>query len=356
VHSAMPLRTAALKCPQAIFVDGHPERYREHSKKVQAVLRQFTPIVEMASVDEGYLDMTGTERLHGAPLAAAHRLHEAVKAATGLNCSIGASRTRLVSKIASDQAKPNGVLWILPGHESDFLAPLPVGKIPGVGKVTQRSLHEIGIRRIGDLTRAGETLLRNRFGKWGEALAGKALGLDAGGCDAEVGAHEDAKSISHEHTFGEDTADVVKLESTLARLSEMVAERLRRQGAHARTVQLKLRFSDFTTLTRAKTLKPATSLDGVISETARQLFRANWRPGQTVRLLGVGLSGFEQAEGQLNLFTAQPNERWRKAWDAVDGLREKFGADSVSLARGLKGKFRERTHEALPDVDAPDPE
>src|SRR5712672_1461515 len=137
VHSAMPLRTAAKLCPQALFVNGHPERYREYSKKAYEVLCRFSPKVEMASIDEAYLDLTGTERLHGPPLRAAHRLHAAVHKATDLNCSIGVARSRLVAKVASDQAKPNGVLWILPGQEADFLGPLDVRRIPGVGKVTE---------------------------------------------------------------------------------------------------------------------------------------------------------------------------------------------------------------------------
>src|SRR5215472_8726951 len=181
VHSAMPLRTAYRLCPQAIFVDGHRDRYIEYSRKVYEVLQQFSPRVEMASIDEAYLNLAGTERLHGPPLAAAHKLHDAVKRATNLNCSIGAAQSRLVAKVASDQAKPNGILWILPGEEASFLAPLDVRKIPGVGKVTERNLNARGIRKVADLTTLDATFLEQQFGKWGLALAGKALGLDAGG-------------------------------------------------------------------------------------------------------------------------------------------------------------------------------
>src|SRR5664280_1872832 len=198
----MPLRTAYQMCPQAIFVDGHPERYREYSQKIHEVLQAFSPLVEMASIDEAYLDMTGTERLYGPPLKAAHLLHERVKAATRLNCSIGIAASRQVAKICSDQAKPNGVLWIIPGREAAFLAPLDVRKVPGVGKVTEKNLHTLGIRKVGDLARLDEAFLGRRFGKWGLALAGKSHGLDAGGWfDTEIGAGEGPKSISHEHTF-----------------------------------------------------------------------------------------------------------------------------------------------------------
>src|ERR1700727_4086426 len=172
VHSAMPLRTAYKLCPQAIFVEGHPTRYREYSGKVYEVLQGFSPLVEMASVDEAYLDITGSERLYGPPLKAAHLLHDRMKAATNLNCSIGIAASRLVAKIASDQAKPNGILHVLPGVEARFLAPLEVRKVPGVGKVTEKNLHEVGIHRIGDLAALDEAILESRFGKWGLALAG----------------------------------------------------------------------------------------------------------------------------------------------------------------------------------------
>jgi DNA polymerase-4 len=346
VHSAMPLRTAYKLCPQATFVDGHPERYRECSHKVFEVLGRFSPLVEMASIDEAYLDMTGTERLHGPALRAAHLLHEAVKSATQLNCSIGIATSRLVAKVTSDQAKPNGIMWIIPGSEAAFLAPLDVRKIPGVGKVTEQNLHSLGIRKVGDLAKLDESYLESRFGKWGLALAGKARGLDAGGWfDTAVGEDTAAKSISHEHTFGEDTADEEQLESTLARLSEMVGRRLREQGVHARTVQLKLRYHDFTTITRAHSVSRPTQLDTELFEEIRALFRRNWKRGVAVRLLGVHASGFDNEEGQLDLLTDDAHERWRQALSAADRLRDKYGESAVSLASGMKGAFRERVHE-----------
>jgi len=196
VHSAMPLRTAYKMCPQAIFVDGHPERYRECSQQVYEVLRSFSPLVEMASIDEAYLDMTGTERLHGPPLEAAHKLHARMKEKTRLNCSIGIAASRLVAKISSDQAKPNGVLWVIAGQEAAFLAPLDVRKVPGVGKVTEKNLHVLGIRKVSDLAKLDDGFLEQRFGKWGMALAGKSLGLDAGGWfDSEIGAEEGPKHL-----------------------------------------------------------------------------------------------------------------------------------------------------------------
>ena len=346
VHSAMPLRTAAKQCPHAIFVDGHPERYRECSENVYKVLGMFTPQLEMASVDEAYLDMTGTERLHGPPLRAAHNLHLRMKAETGLNCSVGIGSSRLIAKVCSGQAKPNGVLWILPGEEAKFLAPLDVREIPGVGKVMESHLHALGIKKVGDLAKLEEHELEERFGKWGMALAGKARGEDAGGWfDAEVGADLDAKSISHEHTYNEDTADLAQLESTLMRLSEMVGRRLRESNFYARTLQLKLRYKDFSTITRAHTLPNPTQLDIEIFENVRTLFRKNWKKGFEVRLLGVQAAHFSAQGAQIDLLDNTRQQRWKDALAAADKLRDKFGESSVGLAAGLRGSFRERTHE-----------
>ncbi len=346
VHSAMPLRTAYKLCPHAIFVDGHPDRYRDCSHRVFGVLNGFSPQVEMASIDEAYVDMTGTERLHGPPLRAAHALHEAMRAETRLNCSIGIGTSRLVAKISSDQAKPNGVLWVIPGQEARFLAPLDVRKVPGVGKVTEKNLNALGIHKVGDLARFDEEFLENRFGKWGVALAGKARGLDAGGWfDGEVGADTEAKSISHEHTYREDTADAEVIEATLARLSEMVGRRLRENGLHARTLQLKLRYQDFSTIIRAHTLARPTQVDTEIFEEIRALFRANWKRGVKVRLLGVQAASFEDAGPQLDLLGEDKHQRWEQALAAADRLRDKYGESAVSLASGMRGRFRERTHE-----------
>lgn len=350
VHSAMPLRTAYKLCPHAIFVYGHPERYREQSHRVREVLGKFTPQVEMASIDEAYLEMTGTERLHGPPLAAAHALHQKVKAETQLNCSIGIGTSRLIAKVASDQAKPNGVLWIPTGEESKFLAPLEVRKIPGVGKVMEKNLHDIGIKRVGDLAKLEEAFLEERFGKWGLALAGKSHGLDAGGWfDEEIGNDGDPKSISHEHTYNDDTDDQQVLESTLARLSEMVGRRLREHHLHTHTIQLKLRYSDFSTITRAQSLKTLTQLDTEIFQTVRELFRRNWKRGQKIRLLGVHAGSLSREEGQIDLLNGNTNERWKHALSAADKLRDKFGEGAVSLGTGLKSGIREKTHEALPE-------
>ena len=357
VHSAMPLRTAAKLCPQAIFVDGHPDRYRACSEKVHRLLESFSPQVEMVSIDEAYLDMTGTERLHGPPMFAAHKLHQQMKAETQLNCSIGIGSSRLIAKVGSGKAKPHGVLYVVPGQEAKFLAPLQIRDIPGVGKVTEQKLHGLGILTVGDVARLEDTLLEQHLGKWGLALAGKARGEDAGAWfEGAIGDADPAKSISHEHTYDQDTADSEKIESTLMRLSEMVGRRLREQNVHARTLQLKLRYKDFTTITRARTLETPTHLDNEIFQQIRKLFHANWRRGAEVRLLGVQASSLGETPEQGDLLGSQANDKWKQALSAVDRVRDKFGESSISLATGMKGGFRERTHEnpaALPGKSKP---
>jgi DNA polymerase-4 len=357
VHSAMPLRTAAKLCPHAVFLDGHPDLYRESSRNARTVLEMFSPAVEMASIDEAYIDMTGTEKLHGPPLRSAHKLHTAMKEHTGLNCSVGIGASRLMAKICSDQAKPNGVLYVLPGQEQTFLAPLDIGKIPGVGKVTKSQLNAMGIHRIGDLLRLEPGVLESTLGKWGVALAGKARGEDAGAWfEGDVGQDWQAKSVSHEHTFNEDTADVEKLESTLLRLCEMVARRLREQGLSGRTWQLKLRYSDFSTITRAQSLPGPTTVDSEIFTAIRRLFQDNWENGRAIRLLGVQASNFDDAPEQLDLLQDEGRQKWARAISASDKLRDKYGDSAIFLAKGMRGGFREKVHEnpaEKPDKNKP---
>jgi DNA polymerase-4 len=346
VHSAMPLREAYRRCPQAIFVDGHPQDYREYSRRVHAILRDFSPLVEQVSIDEAFLDLTGARRLLGPPMAAAHKLHQQVQGETGLPCSIGAGASRLVAKIGSGLAKPNGVLWIEPGLEPEFLAPLDIKKIPGVGKVMQRSLRSCGVNRIGQLRELEGDFLEKRFGKVGLALRGKAVGQDAGGWfQGEIGDHSQPKSISHETTFSTDTADRALLDATIAKLVQLVARRLREHALWTRTVQLKLRYEDFSTITRAHTLEEPTQLDNVILETVRELFVRNWQAPRPIRLLGVQAAGLGDPAKQLGLLGGEERRKWEKALAAADKLRDRFGETAVGLAAAMKHGRRERVHE-----------
>jgi DNA polymerase-4 len=288
-------------------------------------------------------------------LKAAHLLHQRMKAATNLNCSIGIAASRLVAKIASDQAKPNGALWIIPGQESAFLAPLDVRKVPGVGKVTEQNLHAFGIRKVGDLARLDDAFLEEKFGKWGLALAGKSRGLDAGGWyDTEIGEDAGPKSISHEHTFSVDTADAQALDAMLVRLAEMVARRLRDHRLFMRTIQIKLRYSDFSTFTRSRTLDRATQIDADAAAAARDLFHKAWN-GKPIRLLGVYAQQLDASEGQASLLEEDKTQAWRKTLEAVDKMRDKYGDEIVSLAAGMTAAFRARVHENPENLPGKEP-
>jgi DNA polymerase-4 len=331
VHSAQPIGQAKKLCPHAIFLRGHYEKYHEYSQKIHRIFGEFTPIVEMVSVDEAYLDLTGCELLHGTPFQAGDRLIRTVKARTKLNCSVGASTSHLVSKIASDQAKPHGLLWVLPGCEAQFLAPLPVRRMPGIGKVTEPQLLSLGIATIGDLQKMGHEKLMQQFGKWGDYLHTKSMGRDTGA----YAYAEEPKSISHETTFDKDIADAGEVERTLSYLTQLVARRLRDHGLFARTVGLKVRFTGFETHTRDVSLDEPTHLDSVIFEHVLRLLDDAWDRKRKVRLVGVRASNLERDVFQLNLLAAPQREKLDKVLGAADKLRARYGFDAVKLARSL---------------------
>src|SRR5215831_449794 len=234
IHSAMPLRTAAKLCPHAIFLDGHHEKYGEWSDRVATILAKFSPVVEMVSIDEAYLDLAGTERLHGPPFATADKLLRTITRETALPCSGGLATTRLTAKVASDQAKPRGLVWVLPGCEARFLAPLSVRKIPGIGEVTERALRGLGIETVEQLAAVSQEKLEKIFGQWGTALYRKARGGDS----YEFVIDAEPKSISHHLTFGEDTDNVNEMATILSHLSQKACKRLREAGLAARTLTL----------------------------------------------------------------------------------------------------------------------
>ena len=331
VHSAMPVGRAKKLCPHAIFLRGHHAKYREHSKKIYEVFQEFTPVIEMVSIDEAYLDLTGSERLHGGMLKAADRLIRTVKERTGLNCSVGASASHLVSKIASDQAKPHGLLYVLPGSEAVFLAPLPIRRMPGIGKVTEPELLSMGIATIGDLKAYGAERLREKFGRYGEWLYTKSLGQDIDAYAYE----EEPKSISHETTFPLDTADGEELERAISYLSQLVARRLRENRLFARTVGLKLRNHRFKTITRDTTLDEPTHLDSVIFEQVLRMFSAAWDGKEKIRLIGVRTSRLERSTFQRGLFNTEKHEKLDRILQAADRVRGRYGFDALQLARSL---------------------
>jgi len=341
IHSAMPLRTAARLCPQAIFLDGHHEKYGEWSDRVATILAKFSPIVEMVSIDEAYLDLAGTEKLHGPPLAAAHKLLRAITQATSLPCSAGLASTRLVAKVASDQAKPKGLLWVPAGQEAQFLAPLPVRKIPGIGEVTERALRALGIERVHQLAGTGLEKLEKVFGQWGTALYRKARGGDS----YEFVLDAEPKSISHNHTFGEDTDDTGVLESMLSHLSQKACKRLREAGLSARTLTLTIRYAGFDTYTRAKTPSDPVQFDADAFAHFLALFREHRNRSRKVRLLGVAFSGLTHGEEQLDLLDPQRRAKLEKLSKAADSLRDRFGFGKVQFGGSLLAERPERENE-----------
>ena len=331
IHSAMPLRTAGRLCPHAVFLDGRHEKYGEWSDRVARILSRFSPVVEMVSIDEAYLDLAGTERLHGPPFATADKLLRTITRETALPCSGGLATTRLTAKVASDQAKPHGLVWVPPGSEARFLAPLPVRRIPGIGEVTERALRALGIETVEQLAAVPHEKLEKIFDQWGEALYRKARGGDS----YEFVIDAEPKSISHNLTFGEDTDNVNQMATILSHLSQKVCKRLREAGLAARTLTLTIRYAGFETHTRAKTLAEPTELDADIYAVFQQLFRKHRDAKRKVRLLGVSLSSFTHGNAQLDLLEKERREKLAKLTKAADRLRDRFGFGKLQFGGSL---------------------
>jgi DNA polymerase-4 len=335
IQSAMPLRTAGRLCPHAVFLECRHDLYAQWSDRIAAILARYSPVVEMASVDEAYLDLAGTERLHGPPLAAAHKLIVEIGEKTALPCSAGLAGTRLVAKVASDQAKPRGLLWVPAGAEERFLVPLGVRKIPGIGKVTEAGLRALGIETVGQLAAVPLKKLEEAFGQWGTALYRKARGEDA----YEFFVDAEPKSISHNHTFSEDTDDREVMGATLSHLGQKAAKRLRDAGLLARTVTVTIRYASFRTVTRGKTLPEPSNLDAAILSTSNELFEQHWDRRQKVRLLGVELSSLVAAAAtgrQMDLLDPERREKLERLSRAADKLRDRFGFSKVQFGGSLR--------------------
>jgi len=328
IRSAMPLRTAAALGPDVIFVPVDGRKYSAVSRQVMEVLRRFTPVVEQVSIDEAFLDVAGSEALHGTPMQIAVDIKRAISSELGLVVSVGVATTKLVAKVASDLEKPDGLVLVQPGHEAAFLAPLPIARLWGVGARTAAGLAEYGVRTIGDLAALPEDLLQRRFGTQGLLLAQRARGIDP----SPVSAAEPARSVSHEHTFDVDTSDPEVLERTLLALAEGVGQRLRAGGVKAHTIAAKVRDRSFVTVTRQRTLAHPTDQTESIFQVARELARPELK-GIKVRLLGVAASHLGQAE-QMALFETG-DERRRRATEAADRIRQRYGSKAITRARLL---------------------
>jgi DNA polymerase-4 len=322
VHSAMPLGQALRLCPDAVLLPVDFPAYRSASARIFSLARALTPLVEPLSLDEAYLDVTATP---GEPAEMAARLRDGILEATGLHASFGVATCKTVAKIASDLRKPRGFVVVLPGEEAEFLHPLPLRALPGLGPATAEALAGLGLRTLGDLARHPAALLERRLGRSAAlSLTRRAQGIDT----SPVTPPAAPKSISREETYDRDVADAAQLRERVRHLSADVGHRLRAAGLSARTVSLKLRLGDFTTLTRQRPLDGGSDSDAVITAGAIALLAATHRAGQPVRLLGVGVHHLEDA-AQLDLFDAPAGERARRLDATLDSLRRRFGPAAV---------------------------
>jgi DNA polymerase IV len=333
VGSAMPISQAYRLCPKGVYLPVDMAKYLEVSKEVMAILRRYTSVVEPVSIDEAFLDVTGSRRAFGSGEEIARRLKEAVRRETRLTASVGVAPSKLVAKVASDIRKPDGLCVVEPGQEAAFLAPLPIRRLWGVGPKMEERLAKVGVQTIGDLAALDAGRLERRLGTHGRDLRLLAQGVD----DRPVLAESDgAKSIGQEHTFDADTADIERLRRTLLTLADGVAGRLRGQGLRGRTITLKYRDEDFHTTTHAETLAaPIDSSNDVYRLAAKLLGEVHGR--KKVRLLGIYASAFGTSGGQLGLFGEPPSA----ADQLRDKLKERFGERAVTRA-SLLGKTERR--------------
>jgi DNA polymerase-4 len=331
LHSGMPLATASRLCPQALFIEGNFSRYRDASQKFMAILADFSPYLEPMGLDEAFLDATGFESIHGSIINMASKIKQRVQDELGLCASVGIASNKLVAKVASDLSKPDGLLEVPDGEEKSFLSQLPVGKLPGIGRKTEPVLKRLGINTVGQLADLPARELKSRFGAWGEAIHSHANGID----DRKLEPPGEAKSISRETTFGEDTGDRVRLKATLRYLSERVGSDLRRKGKQARCVSLKLRYSDFTTITRQQTLSQAADADQTIFTTGSKLLDRELQLGkQAVRLIGIGVANLIEASRQANMLDTSA-QRLEKLTTTIDRIRKKYGFTAIQTGRTL---------------------
>ncbi len=360
IHSAMPVATAKRLCPDAVFLPVRMSRYRDISDRIFGIFGRFTPLVEPVSIDEAFLDVTASVRLFGPPEAIARAIKAAVREETGLTVSAGVAPSKLVAKIASDLRKPDGLTVVPRGKVMEFLSPLPVGKLWGVGAVTREALRKMGVATIGDLGRVRPEVLESKFGESGLHLHRLANGIDERGVETE----REAKSIGHEDTYDADIRDLGAARKELLALADRVGARLRRHGVKGRTVTLKVKYADFTAITRAATLPTPTDDGGEIYRTVVPLLAKTEAGRRPVRLLGISVSRLAAEEAvpgetwdQMPLFGGTPRRgtgearparpaadpaRTAKLNAAVDRIRERFGRKGIGRATLLEEKLEEK--------------
>lgn len=325
LHSAMPIRTAFKLCPQGIYLHGHYDEYVRYSKAVKKVLGKYAPVLEQASIDEFYIDFTGCDHILGPYPLLASRIQREINNDLSLPCSIGIANNKTLAKIASDFNKPNGITYVAPGEEKKFLAPLPVQVIPGVGKVTLKSLNERGIYYIKGITELPQDYFTTAFGKYGSDLWEKANGRGTEYLSVE----REQKSISHETTFLNDVLSINKIEETLFDLAAKLSQSLKDKKWIASTIAFKLRYSDFKTLTKTKTIKH-TDDPAVIYNTIKTLFEKSYTRRVAIRLVGIRLTNFLTGSEQQFLFEDTYTKRAR-AIDAINKIRYKYGYSSIQF-------------------------
>ena len=332
VRSAMPMAVAIRRCPELVVVPTDFDLYNHYHFKVKEIFQSFSPMVEMTSIDEGYIDLSGTERLWGGPMETGERIRWAVKQMTQLDCTVGMARTKLTAKIASNEAKPNGLLWIPVETEAYFLAPLPVKVIPGVGATTATLLKSFGLEQVGQIAAAGELLMESTLGMTGRWLWYASMGK----YESELLPEWERKSISKETTFRTDTTDPQYITAVLHMLTEKVCRRLRKEQKAARTVSVKLRYEDFDTIDRSRTLSQPESRDPSLFSVAKELMFSAITRRVGIRLIGVGLSNLIGSGRQTNLFD---EGEWIKGWhrlEAIDKARSRFGFNAVLAGEAIR--------------------
>jgi DNA polymerase-4 len=328
VHSAMPTRTALKLCPHAIVIHGTHGRYSEASHQVTQIIAEAVPLFQKTSVDEFYIDLTGMDRFHNCYKIASELRQKIIKD-TGLPISFGLSSNKTVSKMATNQAKPNGQLWIAHGKEKEFMAPLPISKIPMLGEKTCQKLYQYGIEKIADLQRVELRFLESVFGKAGRFIWEKANALD----DSEIIPYSDRKSISTEHTFDHNTADQKTLEAILVSMTEELAFKLRKEDKLASCLAIKIRYANFDTHTQQEKIA-LTSADHILIPGIKNLLKRAWNQSRPIRLIGVKLSNLCSGNYQINLF--EDNEEKINLYRALDKINFKYGNKTVCRAAGME--------------------
>jgi nucleotidyltransferase/DNA polymerase involved in DNA repair len=336
VHSAMPINQAYRLCPHGHYLPPNGKLYKQYSQQVFEILARFTPLIQIVGIDEGFLDLTGSVHLYGSIRKMGEEIKRQVFSETGLTASVGIAPSKSVAKIASDMEKPNGLTIVEPETVQDFLDPLPVTKIWGVGKKTVQTLTKLGIQTVEQLRKYPQNLLEEKYGKMGDHLYRMARGID----ERNVHDRDEIKSVSHETTFDVDQTDQELIISTLLSLSEKVSSRLRKYGLRGRTVQLKLRFKDFSTFTRHKTLSQYTHLTDEIFAISKALYEQFDDREKPVRLIGVGMSQLVHESGMQTSLWDIEKERKIQLEKVMDRLQEKFGNAALTHANTLTAKKR----------------